>query len=131
MNDVDVVEEPVEDCRGQDLVPGKDLRPVAYVLVGGEDDADDRQTEHRVNLEPIRRHPALAVQGVEEPQSNNLDNCVSRYRTKRPPSLVVHARESLVGGAAGMGNLSDKHCLRDIEITHDDVDIGIVVLRVR
>ena len=84
-----------------------------------------------MNLESVRRHPALAVQGVEEPQSNDLDDGVSRYRTKHPPSFFIHARESLVGGAAGVGNLRDKRCLRNIEISDDDVDIGIVVLGVR
>ena len=84
-----------------------------------------------MNLEPIRCHSALAVEGVEEPQPNDFDDRVSRYRAKCSPSFVIDARESLVGGATGMGNLRDKHCLRVFDITDDDVDIGIVVLGMR
>jgi len=39
VDDGDVMAEPVEDGSGQDLIPGKDLRPVPDVLVGGQDDA--------------------------------------------------------------------------------------------
>src|SRR5690606_39045705 len=38
VDQVDVVEQPVEDRRGEDLVTGEDLGPVAHVLVAGQDD---------------------------------------------------------------------------------------------
>lgn len=84
-----------------------------------------------MKLETIRRHAALAVQCVEEPNSNDFDYGVSWYRTKRLTSFVINAREACVGSAAGMGNLGNKHCLIDVDITDDDVNIGIVVLGMR
>ena len=39
VQDLDVVQEPVEDRRGEDLVVGEDRRPVADVLVRRQHDA--------------------------------------------------------------------------------------------
>ncbi len=39
VEDVDVVEQPIEDRGGQDLVPGKDFRPVQHVFADGHHDA--------------------------------------------------------------------------------------------
>ena len=74
-----------------------------------------------MNLNPVRRHSALAVQGVEEPQSNDLDDGVSRHRAKCLSSLLVHRRERVPERAAGMRNLRYKRRLIDFEIPNDDV----------
>ncbi len=80
-----------------------------------------------MNLEPIRRHSALAVQRVEEPQSNDLDDGVARHRAKRPSSLFEHTLETLVAErAARIRNLSHQHRSIDLEIANDDVDVGVV-----
>ena len=61
-DDVDVVQQAIEDRGGEDLIAGEDLRPVAHVLVRGEDDraflvARAHQAEEEVG--------PLAVEGPE------------------------------------------------------------------
>ena len=84
-----------------------------------------------MNLNPVRRHSALAVQGVEEPQSNDLDDGVPRHSAKCFSSLLVQRRERVPDRAVGMGDLRYKHRLIDFEIANDEVDIGVLVLRER
>src|SRR5690606_17991275 len=62
VDQVDVVEQPVEDRRGEDLVTGEDLGPVAHGLVAGQDDraflvAGAHEAEEEVGL--------VAVEGPE------------------------------------------------------------------
>ena len=63
VDDVHVVEQPVEDRRGEDFVGGEDLGPVADVLVGGQDNgalliSSAHETEEEVGLVSVERSEA-------------------------------------------------------------------------
>jgi hypothetical protein len=64
MDHMDMVEEPVEDRGGEDLVPGEHLGPVAHVLVRRHDD--------RALLVP-RRHEAEEQVGFVSCQRAEAD----------------------------------------------------------
>ena len=85
-----------------------------------------------MNLQPIRRHSALAVLRVKEAESYDLDDGVAWHRAKRLSSLFKHTRETCVSDhAARVRYLRDNSRRIDFKITNDQVDVGVVALRER
>ena len=65
-DDVDVVQQSVEDCGGQDLIIGEDVGPVPDVLVRGQDDgallvACADESEEEIRLLAVERPEADLV----------------------------------------------------------------------
>jgi len=100
VNDVHVVQEPVEDRRRQDLVPGEDLWPVTHVLVRGQHDASALVARRDEAEEQVRLHP------VQGPEAHLIDDCRvearartvvrcrrawPRRRAQMPPATVANA----------------------------------------
>ena len=80
VDDVDVVQQAVEDGGRQDLVAREDLRPVAYVLVRGEDDGALLVAGRDEAKEEVR---LLPIQG---PEANLVELCgVRGQRPLLPP----------------------------------------------
>ena len=86
VDDVHVMQEAVEDGSGQDLVAREDLRPVAHVLVGGQDDrallvAGRDEAKEEIGL--------LPVQG---PEPDLVDLCGAAHNSTHVKTLVMWSK---------------------------------------
>jgi len=67
-----MMQQPIENRGGEDLIIGKDRRPIAHVLVRGQDDAAPfiarrHQAEAEIGLRPVQRPEADFIDDEECP----------------------------------------------------------------
>lgn len=97
VEDVAVMQEPVEDGGGQDLVAGEDLRPGLDALVGGDDDrallvaVGDQAEEQRGILAAHRLEADLV-----EDQQAVVDVLLATQERGRELGIAAHQRQQLV-----------------------------------